>query len=200
MLSFSLCISMDKQMLSFFFIIYFIIPLVGLIKRRHQAQKRNWRTSLTFANIVILLHWLLVSVDVSRGPWLPTWGCCTASLGTSLHSRSSASRRSRTTTQTSGHVGASDPRRPFSRTGPDDTTGKKNAHHKMKKKEKERQSGEERCTQAYKSVTDVQLFQRTPPFIFMMTECQRVEEAWEELSLNCCHEQKEAEKEEEAGG
>lgn len=70
----------------------------------------------------------------------------------------------------------------------------------MKKKEKERQSGEERCTQGYKSVTDVQLFQRTPPFIFMMTECQRVEEAWEELSLNCCHEQKEAEKEEEAGG
>lgn len=120
-----LYISMHKQILSFFFIIYFIIPLVGLIKRRHQAQKRNWRTSLTFANIVILLHCLLVSGDVSRGPWLPTWGCCTASLGTSLHSRSSVSRRSRTTTQTSGHAGASDPHRPFSRTVPDDTTGKK---------------------------------------------------------------------------
>lgn len=52
----------------------------------------------------------------------------------------------------------------------------------------------ERCTQAYKSVANIQTFQRTLPFIFMMIECQSMEEACKDFRFNCCHEKREREK------
>lgn len=52
------------------------------------------------------------------------------------------------TTQTNGHVEASDLRRPFSHTGPDDTTGNKEFTSEKEKKE-EGQPGEESRTQAH---------------------------------------------------
>lgn len=79
------------------------------------------------------LYWPHVSVHVCAGLWFPTSGCCTVFLGTSLHFHSSLSSWSRMTTQTNGHVGVLDLRRPFSHTGPDDTTGKKEFTSKEEK-------------------------------------------------------------------
>lgn len=98
------------------------------------------------------------------------------------------------TTLTTGHAGVSGPRPPFSHTGPDGTTEKRNRLINKTSKRRKRKPGEERCTQAYKSVADVQTFRRTLPFIFMMIECQSVEEACKDFRFNCCHEKRERKK------
>lgn len=93
-----------------------------------------------------------------------------------LHSHSFASMQTRMTTLTIGHAGASGPRHPVLRTGPYDTTGDR---QKEELWVGERKAGEERRTQANKSVKNIQTFQWTLPFMFMMTDCQT-------FRFNCC--------------